>query len=160
MKTLYETFKDIFTAEDPCTVLKTLECLLKAVKQYSEVSQPTEVRRFVFNGYSDKLSKVVMCSVQFPKMIDEGPYVNTNAYGLLQRYLSNSRAFDGGTYYPCTGVAYVSTPSGTEVTNIFGMFFQRGSLIEEGVALMLQDKDNILGVMVGDVTLRTTVSTY
>lgn len=158
MKTLYEKFKDIFTAEDPCTVLKTLECLLKAVKEYSEESQPTEVRRFILNGYSDKLSKVVMCSVQFPKMLEEPAY--ENGYQLLQHYLANSRAFDGGTYYPCTGVAYVTNPGGTEVTNIFGMFHQRGSLIEEGVALMLQDENNILGIMVGDVTLRTTVVTY
>lgn len=158
MKTLYETFKDIFTAEDPCTVLKTLECLLKAVKQYSETSQPTQVRRFVFNGYSDKLSKVVMCSVEFPKILEEESY--TNAYDLLRQYLAKSKAFGGSTFYPCTGVAYVTTPSGTEVTNIFGMFHQAGSLIEEGVALMMQDDSNILGIMVGDVTLQSTLVTY
>lgn len=158
MKTLYETFKDIFTAEDPCTVLKTLECLLKAVKQYSETSQPTEVRRFVFNGYSDKLSKVVMCSVEFPKILEEEPYIN--AYDLLRQYLAHSKATGAGKFYPCTGVAYVTTPSGTEVTNIFGMYHQLGSLIEEGIALMLQDETSIEGIMLGDVTLYTTLVTY
>jgi len=40
MPSLYDTFKTIYTAEDPKTVLETLECLLKATKEVEFIAAP------------------------------------------------------------------------------------------------------------------------
>lgn len=97
MKTLYETFKDIFTAEDPCTVLKTLECLLKATKEFKT---PTIMAIFNISINPDEHEGITVGKFRLSIMSDD--IQGNNAYEKL-KYLVSKYGSNLAGKLPCTG---------------------------------------------------------
>lgn len=151
--TLYDKFKSIYTAEEPCTVLKTLECLLKATKSVKVSGEGEGTRRFSIDGFIDGLGGTVQAVLNFPAMIEE-PDSNT-AQELLINYLHAAQAVDSYRMWPCSGVVYNANPGSVTTYPLVGAYARLGDLYEEGFYLVGAKPSDTTSTILGGVNVRT-----